>query len=421
MKKLMLMIGVFLFVQNSSIFGQLTLESCYEKAFKNYPLVQQYALVEQSEMYTIKNANKGYLPQVSISAKATYQSDVTEIPIHIPGINFEGLSKDQYQVVCEVSQIVWDGGLINSQKKLTKTSTSVDQQKIAVDMYAIKERINQLFFGIILLEEQLRLLGILDKELENNFNRITALQNNGVAQKSDLDAIRVEQLKNKQKQIEIKSTMLSYRTMLSAFIGETISETTGLIKPSVELMNTANSSVNRPELLLFSAQNDFFDSQKKLIYATSLPKLGLFFQGGYGKPGLNMLNNEASPFYIGGVKFSWSFGNYYTQGSNLSKIELNKKMVNIQRETFLFNLNLKIAQQNNEIQKIQELIKTDNQIIELRSGIKKSAEIKVENGTLAVSDLIREINAENMAMQEKILHEIQLIISIYNLKNTSNN
>ncbi len=417
----MFMIGVLLFVQCSQTFGQLTLESCYEKALKNYPLVQQYALIEQSEMYTLKNANKGYLPQVSISAKATYQSDVTEIPIHIPGINFEGMSKEQYQVVCEVSQTLWDGGMISSQKKLTKTSSAVDYQKIAVDMYTIKERVNQLFFGIILLEEQLRLSEILDKELENNFNRVMALQNNGVAQKSDVDAIRVEQLKNKQKQTELKSTITSYRVMLSAFIGESISDAIRLIKPSFELINSETPTIKRPELFLFTAQNDFFESQKKSIYASSLPKVGLFFQGGYGKPGLNMLNNEASPFYIGGVKFSWSFGNFYTQGSNLSKIEINKKGVSIQKETFLFNLNLKIAQQNNEIQKIQDLIKTDSQIIELRSGIKKSAEIKVENGTMSVSDLIREINAENLALQEKTLHEIQLLISIYNLKNTSNN
>lgn len=416
----MFMIGLLLFVCFST-FGQITLESCYEKALKNYPLVQQYALIEQSEMYTLKNANKGYLPQVSISAKATYQSDVTEIPIHIPGINFEGMSKEQYQVVCEVSQVVWDGGIINSQKKLTKTSSAIDYQKIAVDMYAIKERVNQLFFGIILLEEQLRLSEILDKELENNFNRVMALQNNGVAQKSDVDAIRVEQLKNKQKQTELKSTITSYRVMLSAFIGESISDAIRLIKPSFELINSETPTIKRPELFLFTAQNDFFESQKKSIYASSLPKVGLFFQGGYGKPGLNMLNNEASPFYIGGVKFSWSFGNFYTQGSNLSKIEINKKGVSIQKETFLFNLNLKIAQQNNEIQKIQDLIKTDSQIIELRSGIKKSAEIKVENGTMSVSDLIREINAENLALQEKTLHEIQLLISIYNLKNTSNN
>lgn len=399
--------------------AQLTLEVCHVKARANYPLVNQYGLINEAETYNLANANKGYLPQFSVSAKATYQSDVTEFPIAMPGV--KAMSKDQYQAVAEINQVLWDGGAIRWQKAINTSSAEVERQKYEADMYALNERVNQIYFGILFLNEQLKINEILQKELENSFSRISALVQNGVANESDLNAVKVEQLKANQKKIELLSMVSTYSEMLSAFIGETISSETILVKPESQIDELENLINKRPELSLFDAQANFFESQKKSIASASMPKLGLFLQAGYGKPGLNMLKDEFTPFYIGGIRLQWSFSSLYTQSSSLSKIEINKKIVGYQKESFIFNTNLKLVQQNNEINKFLELLKTDDEIITLRKSIKQSAEVKVENGTLSVTELIREVNAENMAVQEKALHEMQLLISIYSMKNTINN
>ncbi len=393
---------------------------CQTKARSNYPLIKQYDLIKQSETFNLANAQKGYLPQVTISAKATYQSDVTAVPINLPNMKIEGLDKDQYQAVAEVSQTLWDGGMIRSQKQNIQASTEVEKQRIEVDMYALNERVNQLFFGILLLKEQLTQNDLLQKELQNNFDRISAYKQNGIANQSDVDAIKVEQLKTKQRRAELVATQKSYREMLAAMLGTAVSENESFIKPQFIVLNDSVLQINRPELKLFEAQTHMNESQKSTILSANLPKINLFVQGGIGKPGLNMLKNEFSPFYIGGIRLAWNLGGFYTQKNNLSKIEINKQMVEVQKETFLYNTKLKISQQNNEISKIREIISNDDEIITLRKSIKQSAENKVENGTLSVTDLIREINAENLALQDKSLHEIQLLIAVYNLKNTTN-
>lgn len=397
-------------------FGQgLTLENCQEKAKANYPLVKQYGLIEQTNQYNISNANKGYLPQLSLSARATYQSDVISINLNGKQLNQD---KDQYQAMLEASQLIWDGGIISAQKKITKASTDVDKQKLEVDLFNLNERVNQLFFGILLLDEQIKQTVTLQDELDVNYKRVLSYKQNGVANQSDLDAIKVEQINANQRATELKSTQKAYKLMLGALIGTPIKEK--LVKPEISLTVLDDSTNNRPELKLFDAQNSLFESQKSLLHAGNLPKIGLFGQLGYGKPGLNMLNNGFSDFYLGGIRLSWNFSGLYTQKDNIEKLELNKKMVDAQKETFLFNIDLKNKQQQTEIEKLQNTLSNDDEIIRLRGNIKKASTAKLENGTLTVTDLIRDINAENIAKQTKSLHEIQLLMTIYQLKNNIN-
>lgn len=136
--------------------------------------------------------------------------------------------------------------------------------------------------------------------------------------------------------------------------------------------------------------------------------------------GLNMLKNEFSAYYVAGVRLSWNFGNLYTRKNESRQLILNQQDVNVQKETFLFNTHLEITQNNSEIKKLTELMKNDEEIITLRNNIKKSAQAKVANGTLTVTEMLREVTAENIAMQDKILHEIQLLSAIYELKYTTN-
>jgi outer membrane protein TolC len=254
--------------------------------------------------------------------------------------------------------------------------------------------------------------------LQVNYEKISACIQNGVGNQADLDAVRVEQLKSKQRRAELTAAQKSFCDMLAAFIGEPIAKPNTLIKPEKNMVAETN---NRPELKLFAAQSLLYDSQISSIKSGNMPKVNFFVQGGIGRPGLNMLNNEFSPFYIGGVRLSWSFGGFYTQKNNLRKIELGKKGVDVQRETFLFNSQLKTLQEKNEIAKIGAVIADDGEIIRLRTNIKKASQAKVQNGTLPVNDLIRDINAESQAMQDKAIHEIQLLQAIYNLKETVNN
>ncbi len=420
MKKYILM-SLLVFGSQLSINSQrLTVEMCQEKANVNYPLVKQYGLIEQTAQYNISNANKGYLPQLTLSARGTYQSQVTKLPITLPNLIIPELSKDQYQAVLEASQVIWDGGVISAQKKITNANTEVEKQKLEVDLFALNERVNQLFFGILLINEQIIQTVILENELLTNYNRVNAYKQNGVANQSDLDAIKVEQINVMQRKSELKSTQKSYLLMLSTLIGLALDEKTELVKPELDLSVLKETDNKRPELGLFVAQNQLLESQKSLLNAGNLPKIGAFLQGGYGKPGLNMLTNSFSEFYIGGIRLLWNISGFYTQKNNINKIETSKKSVVIQKETFLFNSDLKTKQQQTEIEKLQSTLTNDDEIIRLRENIKKSANAKVENGTLTVSDLIREINAENQARQLKSLHEIQLIMNIYQLKNNIN-
>ncbi len=402
----------------------LTIETCQEKARANYPLVKQYGLIEQTGQYNISNANKGYLPQLTLSAKATYQSDVTQIPVALGqrlGITIPEVSKDQYQAVLEASQLIWDGGVISAQKKITNASTQIEKENLEVSLYALKDRVNQLYFGILLLNEQLKQNSILKNDLKINSDRISALIQNGIAIQADLDAINVEQLNANQRESDIKNSRQTYCLMLSALTGLSITDQTVLTKPEIDLSVLNKNDNHRPELALLDAQSKLYESQKSLLNAGNLPKIGAFIQGGYGQPGLNMFTTGFSPFYIGGIRFSWNISGLYSQKNNLNKLDISKKTVDIQKETFIFNNNLVTKQQQNEIEKIQSTLTNDDEIIRLRQNIKKATSSKLENGTASVSDLVRDLNAENQAQQLKSLHEIQLLLTIYQLKNNTNN
>jgi len=424
MKKLILFNFLFLMCELSLNAQSLTIENCQEKAKANYPLVKQYGLIEQTARYNISNANKGNLPQLSLSAKATYQSAVTSIPAVLGqklGITLPSLAKDQYQAVLEASQIIWDGGVISSQNKITNAGTEVEKQKLEVDLFALKDRVNQLFFGILLLSEQLKQNDILKNDLLTNYDRLVAYKQNGIANQSDIDAIRVEQLNANQREVDLKSTRKTYCMMLTTLTGLDINDQSEFIKPFTDISILKDTTNHRPELNLFEAQNKLYESQKSLLSAGNLPKLGAFVQGGYGQPGLNMFTIGFSPFYIGGLRLSWNISGLYTQKNNITKLDLSKKTVDIQKETFLFNNRLVTKQQQAEIEKLRSTINNDNEIISLRQNIKKSTSAKLENGTATTSDLIRDINAENQALLLKSLHDIQLLLTVYQLKNNINN
>lgn len=405
-------------------FSQITIEDCYQKAQANYPLIKQYDLIEKTKEYNLANANKGYLPQIMFSAKASYQSDVTEIPINLEQLGFHGItiptvSKDQYGLTLDINQTIWDGGEIKSQKKGVRATSEVNTKNIEVSLYAINARINQIYFGILLTEAQLQLNQLLKEELQRNYDQIQSYIRNGIANQADLDAVKVDQLKTEQDKIQLIYTRKAYIEMLSELTGTDLNIDTKFTKPVWNYPLIKQN--NRPELNLYDAQIRQYEIEEQTITASLMPKFGAFITGGYGKPGLDMLENEFVPYYIAGIKLTWNISNLYTHKNRRKLIQTNIKTIETQRATFLFDTQLDITQKDKNIEKYINQIKYDDEIINLRTAVKEASEAKMANGTISGTDLMRDINAEQMAKQNKILHEIELLLAVYDLKFATNN
>lgn len=410
-------------ITNNYIYGQssqsLNLDVCYQLAENNYPLVKQYALLDKTREYSLTNASKGYLPQINVGGQASYQSDVTQIPISLPNIDIPSISKDQYKLYGEVSQPLTDLFTVKHQKELIHANTAVEEQKVEVELYKLKERIIQFYFGILLIDAQLTQVETLKKDIRSGMNKNDVAIANGIALKSSSDILRAELLKADQRTIELKAMRKGYADMLSLFINRPVKENTILEKPyrAASLM----TKINRPELKLFEIQRRTFDVQSKLIDTKTLPRFSFFFQGGYGRPGLNMLNNNFDLYYIGGIRLTWNISSFYTQKQEKQLLNLSQNTLEVQKETFLFNTNLTLKQQDSEILKLEELIQTDQDIVRLRESVKLSAQNQLVYGTTTTNDYLTYINAEDQAKQNLIIHEIQLLMAQYNFKTTSGN
>lgn len=404
--------------------AQITIEECYRKAQENYPLIKQYDLIEKTKEYNLANASRGYLPQVMLSAKATYQSDVTKMPFDLAQLGMQGikiptLSKDQYGVTLEINQTIWDGGEISSQRAIARTGSAVEEKKVEVNVYSINDRVNRIYFGILLTDARIEQNRLLKKELQRNYDRVYSCMLGGIANSSDLDAVRVDQLKAEQNEAALLCTKQAYVEMLSQLIGEEIDATAEFVKPSI--MRPSTDAINRPELELYDMQVKNFEAENRRVSSALYPRFGLFITGGYGRPGLDMLKNEFSPYYLAGVRMSWNIGSFYTEKNRRRVIRNNIQSVEAQRETFLFNTRLDIAMKDKSIEKYVEQLKYDDEIIRLKTSIREASEKKMENGTLSGTDLMRDVNAEQMAIQDKILHEMELLSAIYDLKFATNN
>lgn len=404
-----------------SMHAQLTLEECQSQAQANYPLVRQYGLIEKAREYDLSNAGKGYLPQISLSGKATYQSDITKLPVDIPGIDVKTAPKDQYQVMLELQQTLWDGGDIRSRKRLTRAASEVDVEKQNVDMYALNDRVNQLFFGILLLDEQLKQNQLLLDDLGRTHKQVSNYMANGIASQSDLDAVSVEQLNTKQHRVELETARQAYLNMLSVFIGKAVSPETTLVKPALEESSSVEVGLNnRPELRWYDAQGEQLRVQESALNNRLMPRFGLFVQGAYGNPGLNMLRDEFDTYYMAGVRMSWNFGSLYTLKNDRRKIDNTRRKIETGRDVFLFNTRLEATLQDANVVSMRRQMADDDEIIRLRENIRRAAEAKVENGTLTVTDMLREITNESLARQTKALHEVQLLMNIWELRYTLN-
>ncbi len=397
--------------------AQQTLELCRQKARDNYPLVRKYGLITAARDYNIENVSKGNLPQISLSAKASYQSDVTKIPLKIAGLNISSVSRDQYQALLDIKQNIWDGGRMASQKRMAEASADVEREKNNVDLYDLNQRIDQIYFGILLIDEQLKQNQLLMDDLDRNYKQIDSYYRNGVANESDLDAVRAEQLDTKQRRIALTDNRSIYIGMLSLFLGEQIASDANFQKP---IDKEPSTEINRPELQWFNSQEAQLKRQREVLDAALKPHLGLFAQGSYGRPGLNTLNNNFRPYYLVGIKFEWNLDGYYTRKNDRLLLDNSKTEIDNARDVFLFNTRMQVAQQTGNVSSMRRQMQEDDEIIVLRDRICKAGESKVAHGTLSVTELLRMINAKDQARQTKALHEIELLSDIYQIKYTTN-
>lgn len=406
-----------------------TLDDCQQAAEKNYPLIQQYGLIEKTTQLTVANIQKGWLPQVSAQAQATYQSDVTAWPSEMKammsgmGIDMRGLTKDQYRVGIDVQQTIYDGGVIGSQKRIAREQGKVQAAQNEVNIYNVRKRVNEMYFGLLLIDEQIKLNTDLQTLLAGNERKLESMTKRGTAAESDLQSVKAERLNAVQKGTELVSQKQMLQRMLSTFCGIEINN---IQKPQVKSDGRNLATGNqRPELKVLDAQISVLNAQEKALNAALMPKVGVFAQGFYGYPGLNMfedmMRHKWSLNGLVGARVSWTIGALYTRKNDKAKLQLQRDMTESSREVFLFNNNLEQIQQNENIERYQKLMAHDGEIISLRQAVRKAAESKLAHGIIDVNDLVREINQENAACVQQSVHEIEMLKEIYDNKYTTNN
>ncbi len=403
-----------------------TLEECWQAAERNYPLIRQYGLIEKTTELTVANIQKGWLPQVSAQAQATYQSDVTAWPDEMKtmmtgmGISMKGLKKDQYRVGIDVQQTIYDGGTISSQKAVAREQGKVQEAQTEVSLYAVRRRVNEMYFSLLMLEEQMLLNRDLQELLAGNERKLHSMVKGGTAAESDWQNVKAERLKVVQQAASLESQKRMLTRMLSTFCGI---EVKGVQKPA-GLEAAGQSAGQRPEMKLFDAQLRLFDAQEKGLNSALMPRLGVFAQGYYGYPGLNMfedmMRHRWSLNGVIGARLSWNIGAIYTRKNDKAKLQLQREMTESNREVFLFNNRMEQIQQQEEIARYKKLIADDEEIIALRAAVRKAAESKLAHGIIDVNDLVREINQENAARTGKSMHEIEMLKEIYDNKFTTN-
>ena len=420
-------IVIVLLMLPMSALGQ-TLDECQQAAEKNYPLIQQYGLIEKTTRLTIVNIQKGWLPQVSAQAQATYQSDVTAWPNEMKtmmsgmGIDMQGLTKDQYRVGIDVQQTIYDGGVIGSQKRIAREQGKVQTAQNEVNIYHVRKRVNEMYFGLLLIDEQIKLNNDLQTMLAGNENKLESMTKRGTAAESDLQSVKAERLNAVQKATELASQKQMLQRMLSTFCGMEVTE---VRKPQVKADGGGVMAENRrPELKALDAQLSVLNAQEKALNAALMPKVGVFAQGFYGYPGMNMfedmMRHKWSWNGIIGARITWNIGALYTRKNDKAKLQLQRNMTENSREVFLFNNYLDQIQQNEDIARYQKLMAQDGEIISLRQAVRKAAESKLAHGIIDVNDLVREINQENAACVQQSVHEIEMLKEIYDNKYTTN-
>ena len=386
----------------------LTLDDCFDRVTKNYPLAKQSVLLQSQAELDIATLKKDKLPRLDVNAQATYQSDVTHLPIELPNISVTPPNKDQYRATLDASLLIYNGGLIDATAKVKESNSKVSEQEVNVNLYALKNKVNELYLSLLLLQENRSLLAAKEKQLQSRIEEVQAGVLYGTLLPSSADALQVELLNIKQKYAEIDYSKKGLTQRLALLIGSDLSADVILQTPMVPTENQTDSQ--RPELTLFELKKAQIDLSKQQLTKSKLPKLNAFAQGGYGNPGLNMLDNSFKTFYMTGLKLNWNIFDWNKTKGQKQSLEINKEIINTQKETFELNTNLELVQLQSEIDKLEDFIDMDSEIIRIRENMVKSAASQLKNGVITSSAYITEFTDLYEAKSNLALHKTQLLL-----------
>jgi outer membrane protein TolC len=380
-------------------------------AKRNYPLIKQNKLIAEMEKNTIDSDNKNWLPKLSFTTKATLQSEA---------ISFGGKTfpKDNYLSALDLEQTIFDAGQVKQQKQIDKLSSENQRINNEVELYKLVDRITQLYSSILMLRENLKALTIYKADIGNKKGNLSASVKNGLSLQSNLDELEAEELKTEQSITETIDNLSALYQNLGMYIFKSISNETVL---STDVILTSNETITRPEIKLFETQKLLLEARHKMTTKLALPKLTVNAQGAYGRPGPNFLNQDLRFFAQGGVNLRWNIGTLYTLNNETQSININKKMVDLQKETFEFNIKSALATQAAQIKSLKDVIEKDKLIIEKRHNITLTSSSQLENGSITSTDYLVQLNSEMQAILNQKMHEIKLMNAITNYNSTKGN
>ncbi|MFH4965407.1 TolC family protein [Gaetbulibacter sp. M235] len=386
---------------------QLSLFDCYKLVNKNYPIVKQKALLEKQNAIDSEVITNKTLPQLSLDAQATYQSDVTHVPI--PNAGIEPLNKDQYRATATLSQLIYNGGLIDASLQAKSSASKTQQKQVEVNLYQLKKQVNQLYFSILLLQEKEALLSAKKEQLEARIKEVKSGITYGTILPASDKVLEAELIKIKQQFVEIDFNKVSLFETLSSLLGEDINTSTTLKNP--EIYADFQNNISRPELELFQLKKEQIEINELLISKQNAPKISGFATGGYGYPGLNMLDNSFKGFYTIGLKLNWNVFDWNSNKKERESLLINRDIIDNETEIFNLNTIIELRQQESEMKKIESFIASDSEIIALRKEVLKSAESQLKNGIITSSAYITELT--NLFEDENNLktHNIQLLLA----------
>lgn len=393
----------------------VSLDFLQEKAKKNNPQAALLPLIQQATDLQIRQLQGAYLPQASLGGQATWQSDVTSLPISLPNIEITPPPNDQYKVTLDIQQSIWDGGITSNQKKIATAQGLVEAKSTELNLLKVEEQVNALFFGAILAQKQMSNVTILLEDLEAKLKNAEAGLVNGILVKSDvlnLKAAKIEALQNKD---GISKKLSAAIDALQILTGISLAEATAF---NVEASSFDLNQNQRPELDLLNLQQKSLGAQAGLINSKYKPKLSLFATGGYGRPGLNFLSTTFDTYFLGGVQLKVPLSQLYNGGkyTDLQQVKIGQLKLDQQKANFEMMTNVQKAGLVNEIERIQDQLKGDDELIEIRMTVKKTAEAQLVNGVITSAAYLEIANKENLAREMKVLHEVQLLQAKENLK-----
>lgn len=388
--------------------AQITLDECIENAFSNYPQIKEKELIQASEGFDLKNASLAWVPQLSISAKATWQSEVVEMPFSMPGMDFN-IPHDQYGITADITQQIWDGGAAAAKTLQAKTGAEVKRKQLEVNMYTIRSKVQSVYLGIILIDKQLKLNAILEEDLNRSLNEVKTLVEGGIKWESDIDQIRVNILSCEQQKTGLQTDRAAYVRMLSLLTGQDLTGQT-FVEPQIEA--TTSMEIKRPELNLYDAQLQQVAAQKKQLDASLWPSFNFTVQAGYGRPSLNMLSGEFNPYVIAGIKMQWNIGSLYTFKNDRRKTELDSRKLDYARESFILNTSVEAIQKQSQVEKDIDILQKDEEIVKLRKSIRETGESQYKEGVLKMNDYLSLLDEEFKARLNNDIHKVQYLMDV---------